>query len=580
MGLFDGFQNVIRKIGNMIGIIKDDEPKLLAEENKWDFSPSVADPVLSNGMRASEFITNNPGPFNIEYTTGEDFCKITKYSYDVGRSEYVVNLLKSKRFGELVAGKYEILDQESVKGLIKNDENFACIFQAILISKDVSSEVKRKILQLYNSEEFRGERHPFFKEILKNAYCNNDVQEFSKHMNSMFEVFMNNDVPDFLKSFELYRYAKNSFKNENPFLVEEEDYEIIRGLFRTSLESGERSLKDMASLLIDGENIINKYYKNGQFDFTSLSKEESALVYQYSDTMIGLHNVSCSINGELKNIIGKSNDRIKNLQELSKKCGVSNGFATSEIVLKELFSKIIDGNDTVTAKKILDSITNLKKLQEQRSNDVLKKIHEQSEIVKSPLYKYVRLAGSDYRKGMVSLEKILQKGLLSDNLSILQSNENVLDSYKDWSKRQAEVSLNYENNNNASGVYIVFSKENLGGTKDLPISYKSANLYRGRDDERIECGVGSLNISHIVATKWNQDIAHAIAVSGMYVPVVDQDNKLLFSKDDYDKIRAKEMQGLSYYGTGEYVLDKRYKDVEGLLKRYEKFCQTNKIERI
>lgn len=590
MGWLDGIKNlgngiknwgngIIKRIGKRRG--KDDERKLLAEENKGVSLLNVEDPMLSSSdMSASEFIKNNPNPSDIkdEKISEEDFSKLIKYSYENGnRNDYTVRLLKSKRYGELVSDKYNVLDQGSVKELIGKD--IGCTFQAILISNGVPKKVKSKVLRLYNSEEFSAERHPFFKEILKNVYCNNDVEKFNKLMNSMFEVFMNNDVPDFLKSFELYRYAKNSYKNENPFSVEEEDRDILRGLFRTSLESGERSLKDMASLLIDGENIINKCYKNGQFDLTSLNKEEFALVYQYSDTMIGLHNVSCSINGDLENIIKKSDNWIKNLKNLSKHYTKSKKFVTSEMVLKRLFSEFIKGD--VTAQKILDNITKLKEIQEQRSTEVLKKIQEQSEIAKKPLYKYVRLDGAGYREGMVSLEKILQKGLLSDELSILQSNEKVPVSYENWSKGNAEVSLDYEKNNNAPGVYIVFSDEDLGKKQKLPIfNEQPVKGYNDRKVKSIECGVGSLNISHIVATKWNQDIAHAIAVSGMYVPVVDQDNKLLFSKDDYDKIRAKEMQGLSYYGTGEYVLDKRYKDVEGLLKRYEKFCQTNKIERI
>ena len=43
-----------------------------------------------------------------------------------------------------------------------------------------------------------------------------------------------------------------------------------------------------------------------------------------------------------------------------------------------------------------------------------------------------------------------------------------------------------------------------------------------------------------------------IALDGFYIPVVDRDSeKLIFTPDDYDKMRA-QMSGLSYYRTGDY----------------------------
>ena len=68
----------------------------------------------------------------------------------------------------------------------------------------------------------------------------------------------------------------------------------------------------------------------------------------------------------------------------------------------------------------------------------------------------------------------------------------------------------------------------------------------------IRTGFASSDISYIVSKSHFDRIGLEIAMNGFYIPVVNVEGKLVFTPEDYDKLRN-QMSGLSYYGENNYV---------------------------
>ena len=73
----------------------------------------------------------------------------------------------------------------------------------------------------------------------------------------------------------------------------------------------------------------------------------------------------------------------------------------------------------------------------------------------------------------------------------------------------------------------------------------------GANHYGIRTGFASSEIDYIVVNSYDDRIGLEIAMNGFYIPVVDRQGKLVFSPDEYDKLRSK-MNGLSYYEISSY----------------------------
>lgn len=77
----------------------------------------------------------------------------------------------------------------------------------------------------------------------------------------------------------------------------------------------------------------------------------------------------------------------------------------------------------------------------------------------------------------------------------------------------------------------------------------------GEEHYGIRTGIGSTDIDYIIVGQWDKRIGYELAMNGTYIPVVNRTTEeLLFSPKQYDEIRA-QMQGLSYYNTGKFMID-------------------------
>ena len=75
----------------------------------------------------------------------------------------------------------------------------------------------------------------------------------------------------------------------------------------------------------------------------------------------------------------------------------------------------------------------------------------------------------------------------------------------------------------------------------------------GRDHYGIRTGFASSEVDYIVIEDYDQRVGLEIAMNGFYIPVVNKEGNIVFTPNDYDRLRQK-MSGLSYYDENSYNL--------------------------
>ena len=92
------------------------------------------------------------------------------------------------------------------------------------------------------------------------------------------------------------------------------------------------------------------------------------------------------------------------------------------------------------------------------------------------------------------------------------------------------------------------------------IEYFDNNGIGGINAHGIRTGIGSTNISFIIADRYVDKLGLEIAMNGFYIPIIDKDKNLLYTPEMYDEIRSR-MQGLSYYGLNKFQLEPSAKNI-------------------
>jgi len=95
------------------------------------------------------------------------------------------------------------------------------------------------------------------------------------------------------------------------------------------------------------------------------------------------------------------------------------------------------------------------------------------------------------------------------------------------------------------------STENSGEKKDMSKLEAFYTGVLGPDHYGIRTGFASSEINYILMDDYNPAVGLEICMNGFYIPVVDMKGKIVFTPDDYDKLREK-MSGLTYFDEYDY----------------------------
>ncbi|MCR5146867.1 MAG: hypothetical protein K6B70_05950 [Clostridia bacterium] len=429
-------------------------------------------------------------------------------------------------------------------------------------------------------------------------------------LNEIENVFSQNNLPTFVKLykyFELMEYDKNITKETpslSPVFINAKSMSlskrvIFSDLLKVSMDSNNKSLKEFIMTLEKG----NEIYKNVMFekkDIESLEPNEKETAQRFIKTVYALYeqteannidkeaNQKMLLTGNIQKdfeIIGKRYSHDGKIQDLPDR------------VLKNIvgpYQEFFEGIDTVSKmkdymeKRVQDSNDRHRKMANEKleleTGDLIKGIKNGVELFPYIVSDGVRAgeflgktSHSDFTPLDADFSIILDKnkakgieGKIGETVSSAYGNLFVVLKYDpsriEYSRKNTDVLIDNEN------VDLTLNEKIMRKT-DKDIKYKRVNdRANGEFDKKkievfsshlwgeecgVRTGIGITDVDYIlIRSEYDKRLGYELAMNGTYIPIINsRTEQLVFSPDDYDKIREK-MQGLSYYDAGDFIVDK------------------------
>ena len=428
-------------------------------------------------------------------------------------------------------------------------------------------------------------------------------------------LFSKDSIPDFVKIYKFYEnvverkqgvLSRALRKNSglSPELQQSGSEKagmriIFSDLLNISLKSNNKSLKNFIDLLENGNETYVKYLTTGK-NLDSLTQEERDVLRKYADTLYTIYDESLVSKHDIKRTgkkIKNSKDYMKTLDDLTKRY-IGNAFPRdlSNEVLKTIVGRM---DELLAGKRSLEEFRTYMEEFNAKSNERHMEL-EKTKLVLEP---------GDLVKGVGNATQFLQSlfsngirageflgvsthtdatPLDSDHSLILP--ENVRSTLNDTIGTLAASSYGdfyLVIKKNPDKIYFtrddpeyVFKSEpapeyqsklgknadrqaiknrinnRINGTFEEPKVEAFSSHVVGRDHYGIRTGMAITDVDYIVVSSYDKRIGYELAMNGTFVPVVNKyTNEVIFGIDDYNKIRE-QMQGMPYYGTKKFEVDK------------------------
>ncbi len=499
--------------------------------------------------------------------------------------EISMNIISSMSVEQIISIQI-ILSDEQIKELIEDDP--ASTLKVLLFSDKIE---KDKISQLIKYKELNNHNNTI-DSVLSNIYLSKDkidYDEFNHQIAEIYDLFTYDNVPEFLKTFKLFELGNfANADNQRIASYQNLDYDsrnriILSDLFRISLDSNNRSLRDFAEIMKYGDDISKKVYQNENLDLSSLSNEEQVIFSQYVDTLVAIHNISRGLKND-KTSINNTHNISTDYKSLLEQYRRDGGALESSRILTDLFDVEIQGE--VSPKSILQYMDKKHELSSERRKQNAKKISEGS----------LHLESGDFIKGIRNFDSylriMLEAGLKGGEFNREHSHSDAtpldLDFgyISDANMQEGEQTDREKISSTISGVYgpswIVlkqYEKHFEEEKEDMPIKFTRTPEYWTSDpdnnssnkakDRYIRTGIGVEDIDYIVSDEWKPSLGYEMAMAEIYIPVKDSQNQLVFSEEDYNKIRE-QMKGLSYYHADPFEISPKAKKVDSIFELYRR----------
>ena len=418
---------------------------------------------------------------------------------------------------------------------------------------------------------------PIIEQILQ--LPSNKQQEEAENIKRIFET---TDVPEFAQNFLVFKELHPNFMGEENAGMHSEEIGdipslsqvtpmqrkniIFSDLLKCSVESNNRNLKEYLNTIEQGD-ILFEMFKAGKLSIDdTLADDERRTLKKYSNMLNTLYNQTSRgkhLTGPRKN----SGDLGQDLIELNAL------FEGDENIHMPLKDRIVR---TFGYWAGIRSFEQAKKIMEEIPEQADKQNRERA--INHDFY----IKKGDFVKGIVSTSffpSMLQNGIvakdylgqsakndytpLDTDVELIKSDEKMFTApyytYKDVrGKLLGKILLVMKNNDkyvrtregktiNEEAVQTVIDDRQK-------IEYFDNNGTGGYNAYGIRTGIGSTNISFIIADRYVDKLGLEIAMNGFYIPIIDKYKNLLYTPEMYDEIRSK-MQGLSHYGLTEFQLD-------------------------
>ena len=410
-------------------------------------------------------------------------------------------------------------------------------------------------LSISNSQEMVTFRKELASQILKS---DNPIESLNKIEN----IFIKNNIPTVGKIYSCFEILHPDFKGFNfteqsrvsPVLQKSTNHVrkaiVFSDLIKASFGSNNRSVNNYLRNLEFSNNlyesIISNQIKYDELDLQSKKELEiflNHLITMYSNTNIGKKET---------NVFLKTNDVIEDITELKR---LLSPYGNMDYNLADrvinMFCHFAGIETLDEAKKyIQDKIRDA----EQRNIEASKKdmILEEGDYVKG-------IAG-----GIQYLGNILQNGSVSKEYLGASATSDATPLDTDVSRIMTSNGTNKDKlmqtiANGFGDIWFVLKNDDRfqttrGAKNEEPIRRKDKlEVFEtgGNGHYGIRTGFASSDINYIMLESYDERVAIEIVKNGFYIPIANRDGKIIFTFEDYEKLKSK-MNGLSYFNQTEY----------------------------
>ena len=427
-------------------------------------------------------------------------------------------------------------------------------------------------------------------------------EERTEKIKNIKGVYLSADLPEFAQKYLVFQQLHpNFFGEENVLYADrttglipslnnstpvERKHIIFSDLLRIAVESNDKDLKDYLNTIEQG-NAMFEMVKEGSLQIDdSLSEDKRETLKKYSDILNILYNFT-SKGRRAEKRRENSGDLEKDLEELEEL------FQSDENIHMNMPDRIVRTfgywagiRDFQQAKQLIEE-----KIRQADSRN--RKLARKGDFT---------VRKGDFAKGVMETQyfpSMLRSGIVAkdylgesadsdltpfDTDTELIKEDGVMLTANKYTNTEVEernlgkIILVIKND----GSYVqtregkIENKENIEIVKNdrTKKEFFDNNDIGGTNAYGIRTGIGSTNISYIIADRYVDKLGLEIAMNGFYIPIVDEKGKILFTPEMYDDIRSR-MQGLSYYGLTEFSLDESAKN-EGVEQIIEVIEQSKK----
>jgi hypothetical protein len=563
--IFDMFDAKILEGINMGRIKYDDTaPTHFRNNNPTLFLPQDVPEEVKTKFYNREFtvadLKENPGLLKWFYNTNIAAGLSTDYAWIIPLFSGIedVMLANKKRLVVVMAYQYipDAALQREFVSFMQNSSYDVTEDNIILVAKVLQR------LATSNSLEMRAPniRSALAEQILKSS---NPMES----LNKIEDMFIKNNIPTVGKIYSCFEILYPEFENihfgsgTSPTLAKSSTLGkkviVFSDLIKAAFGSNNKSVNEYIRNIEFGSKMFARI-KEGKIQFDSLEPDAKEELILFRNHLATLYNNT--LKSKKNNITFKNTDDIlADILKLSKELS-PNGtldYNLGDRVIR-MFCGAAGINTLEEAKEYIDTKI---KIADARNREAAKKtmVLEKGDLIEGI---------GDY----FCLESILQNGCVAGEFLGAKGKSDATHLTADFSMITSSEGTN-EQKINASPtartygrVWIVLKNDGrfkITKTDEETIDTKwdknKVETYYayacGKDHYGIRTGIASSEINYIMVDNYHPRIGFEIAKNGFYIPVVNVNGEVLFTPEDYDKLRSK-LSGLSYYGLPKYEISK------------------------
>lgn len=412
-------------------------------------------------------------------------------------------------------------------------------------------------LSLSNSSEIFTFRKELAPQILKS---DNPFETFDK----IESLFVKNNIPTVGKIYSCFDILHPDFKGFNfdnsmisPVLKSStlmgKSIVIFSDLIKCSFGSNNRSVNDYLNN-IDFASKLYESIRKGQIQYDELDQVEKDELLIFSRHLATLYNNTLQAKKMVEEV-KLTGSVMDDLLELSKKMSPNGtlNYNLGDRVIR-MFCGFAGINTLSQAKEY-----------------IYKKITTVDEKNRNAAGYDMILERGDFIKGIGSvnyLKDILQNGSISKeylgasagsdftpldtDVSMIITNDRTISDKINSTAANSYGPIWFVLKNDDRFMVTRDSNRTFDAKKDMTKMEVFYTGVVGKDHYGIRTGFASSEINYVVMEDYDSRVGLEIAMNGFYIPVADKNGKIIFTPNDYDKLREK-MSGLSYYGENNYV---------------------------